>query len=124
MLSTFQVFFYSLNKLICTEVFPLKDVGGTILVHVFGAFFGLAASTNFIPTHLDWYTYDRARPSYISNLVSAVGMLFLFMYWPSFNAIGNVGTVAGVRIVVNTTIALTASTLTSGFVRLMKEKEQ
>ena len=36
--------FYGLNESICNEKLGVSDQGGSILVHVFGAYFGLAAS--------------------------------------------------------------------------------
>lgn len=39
--------FYTLNERICTVIFNVKDIGGSMTIHVFGAYFGLVASFFF-----------------------------------------------------------------------------
>ena len=46
-LATIEVIFYSLNEAICAGVFQAVDMGGSMYVHTFGAYFGLAASYFF-----------------------------------------------------------------------------
>lgn len=41
---------YGLNEAICENILHVSDQGGSILVHVFGAYFGIAASYGFQPT--------------------------------------------------------------------------
>jgi len=41
--------FWGLNMAICTQYFMAVDLGGSIIIHAFGAFFGLAASYHFQP---------------------------------------------------------------------------
>ena len=48
-LATVEIVFYTLNWAICDVIFEVKDVGRSMLVHVFGAYFGLAASYFFKP---------------------------------------------------------------------------
>jgi hypothetical protein len=38
---------YGLNEAICVEKLYVTDAGGSILVHTFGAYFGVAASFFF-----------------------------------------------------------------------------
>merc|ERR1739838_1182181 len=38
----FELIFYSINEYIAVEDFQVKDVGGSMLVHVFAAYFGVA----------------------------------------------------------------------------------
>lgn len=38
-----EVIFYTLNAAIITEIFKASDLGGSMIIHVFGAYFGLAA---------------------------------------------------------------------------------
>jgi len=42
-----EMIWYGLNEAICVEVLHVSDQGGSILVHVFGAYFGLAAAYGF-----------------------------------------------------------------------------
>ena len=57
-------------------------------IHEFGAYFGLIAS--YILT--DKKKLSEAKKSHFtdisptSNLLSLVGTIFLWMYWPSFNS--------------------------------------
>lgn len=59
------------------------DIGGSMTIHTFGAFFGVAACI-FYPSD-PVAKKDKCAGSYLTNLVAFVGTLFLFCYWPSFN---------------------------------------
>jgi len=41
------VCFYSLNNMIVTGVLGAVDIGGAMVIHMFGAYFGLAATFFF-----------------------------------------------------------------------------
>ena len=88
-------------------------MGGSIYVHTFGAYFGLACSgvvSNKRRIKKDSGKYEDGN--YESQLIAMVGTVFLFCYWPSFNgalASGN----AQMRVIVNTVLALTASCCTT-----------
>jgi len=41
--------FYGINEAICVNKFNVTDAGGSILVHTFGAYFGVAATYGFQP---------------------------------------------------------------------------
>lgn len=47
LLTTFEIIFYSLNESIGVSAFGAVDIGGSMFVHTFGAYFGLAASFFF-----------------------------------------------------------------------------
>ena len=38
---------YGINEAICVKIFGVTDAGGSILVHTFGAYYGLAATYGF-----------------------------------------------------------------------------
>jgi ammonium transporter Rh len=44
-----EMIFWGLNGAICEGMFHVKDVGGSMMVHTFGAYYGLAASYFFQP---------------------------------------------------------------------------
>ena len=46
-LATLEIFFYGLNEALCAGHFGAADMGGSMYVHTFGAYFGLAASYFF-----------------------------------------------------------------------------
>merc|ERR1719238_1930591 len=92
------------------------DMGGSIFVHTFGAYFGLALS----------WTISRSKPNdgsqgvedsvisrplngsnYNSDLFAMIGTIFLWMFWPSFN--GALATESQQhRVVINTVLSLSA----------------
>jgi ammonium transporter Rh len=114
----FEVLFFSCNESINTQYFKTSDMGGSVVVHTFGAYFGLACSwvlsprdaeTNRMNNKID--TSDNA-PSYNSDIFAMIGTIFLFMFWPSFNsALAPVNEQQ--RTVVNTLLSITASAATA-----------
>ena len=72
----FELFFWAINFYICVEYLGITDVGGSIVVHTFGAYFGLAVSLMCgIPLH-----DDENKSMYHSDLFSMIGTLFLVKY--------------------------------------------
>ena len=55
-------------------------------IHTFGAYFGLTAAYFFSPQAAIEDKEQRAVGGYTSNYVAMIGALFLYLYWPSFNA--------------------------------------
>lgn len=47
---TVESIFYSLNRVICIDLLGIHDPSGSMMISVFGAYFGLAASMFFNPT--------------------------------------------------------------------------
>lgn len=43
-MATFEVFFYCLNEAILIDIFQVFDIGGSMVIHTFGAFFGLSVA--------------------------------------------------------------------------------
>lgn len=77
-------------------------------IHTFGAYFGLAASYFFQPKKAIEQHDKKCVGGYNSQMVAMLGTIFLFCYWPSFNsAVAPV--ISQQRIVVNTTLSITAS---------------
>ena len=46
-LATIEMVFYTLNESIAIVIFNVKDIGGSMTIHMFGAYFGLVASYFF-----------------------------------------------------------------------------
>ena len=107
-MATLEVFFYCMNEAIVVEIFKIYDIGGSIVIHVFGAFFGLSVCLFY---QAEDAIKDRAQlniGNYLSDLVSMIGTLFLYAYWPSFNAALGSGTYIQ-RATVNTYLAIACS---------------
>ena len=60
-LTFWEMIFYGLNEAICVGKFSVTDAGGSILVHTFGAYFGIGAS----------FFFQSGRASGSKNLVSS-----------------------------------------------------
>lgn len=117
-MATFEVFFYCINEAIVVEIFKIYDIGGSIVIHTFGAFFGLSVALFYQAEDAIKDTAKLNSGNYLSDLVSMIGTLFLYAYWPSFNAALGSGTYMQ-RAVINTYLSIacsvTASILVSKF---------
>jgi ammonium transporter Rh len=91
--------------------FVIKDVGGGIFIHCFGAYFGLACAWVINDRNKGHFDNPKCKSGYRSNTFAMLGTIFLWMFWPSFNAAFSVGT-AQLRAICNTLISLTGSCIT------------
>jgi ammonium transporter Rh len=110
-----QSIFYAVNK----DVFVLgmigaEDVGGSMTIHMFGAYFGLAVSYALGPptdaAAVDATTGESLEDK-VSDVLALIGTTILWVYWPSFvGATETDNPVNEGHCVVNTILALLAST--------------
>lgn len=60
--------------------------GGAIVIHLFGAFFGLAVSIAM--RNRDMSASEAMEgSSYVSDVTAMLGTVILWIFWPSFNGI-------------------------------------
>jgi ammonium transporter Rh len=109
-----EVIFFSLNESIRFELHT-TDMGGSVVVHMFGALFGLALSLALNRKNGSSPSNDNNGSAYHSDMFAMIGTVFLWMYWPSFNASPADNITQKHRAVVNTVLALAGSGLT-GFI--------
>ncbi|XP_065191687.1 ammonium transporter Rh type A-like [Sycon ciliatum] len=111
----FEILIFATNEMIGVEHFKAVDIGGSMFVHTFGAYFGLAlsrvlASKTREARHGGQETKEGAI--YHSDLFAMIGTIILWIYWPSFNAALGSGDQRH-RAVINTYYALAACATTT-----------
>jgi len=109
----FELIFYNVNFFIGALKLQAVDMGGSMFVHTFGAYFGVAmawAMGRGSAAGLKGHPSNES--SKVSDTFAMIGTLFLWMFWPSFN-----GALAGAtsqhRVVLNTVLSLTGSCIGS-----------
>ncbi|EYC13817.1 hypothetical protein Y032_0042g549 [Ancylostoma ceylanicum] len=93
------------------HTFHVNDVGGSIVVHAFGAYFGLACSKAF--GDKSQREHENEGSIYHSDIYAMIGAIFLWVFWPSFNAGVAEPADARQRAVCNTFLSLVACTITT-----------
>ncbi|OWF53820.1 Ammonium transporter Rh type B-B [Mizuhopecten yessoensis] len=100
-----EVVFANLNEYIGTEHLKVSDVGGSMFIHAFGAYFGLAVSRVLYKEPHE--SSSNLRAGYLSDIFALIGTIFLWCFWPSFN--GGLASEDGrLRAVINTVASLVA----------------
>ena len=112
-LTFWEMLFWGLNVAICTQALMGVDMGGSIIIHAFGCFFGLAASYHFQPTLAAQSPNNMS--SHNSEIIAMIGSVFLWMFWPSFNgALAADGNQQN-RVFINTNLAIAAGCIGAAF---------
>eukprot|EP00033_Pygsuia_biforma_P000186 GCRY01000235.1.p1 GENE.GCRY01000235.1~~GCRY01000235.1.p1 ORF type:complete len:456 (+),score=100.44 GCRY01000235.1:59-1426(+) len=102
----FEMVFYGLNILFVALELKTADVGGSYVIHMFGAYFGLAASVWLSPSKkTQGADKDLNGSTIVSDTFACIGTIFLWIYWPSFNAV-LCGPGDHFRAIVNTVLVL------------------
>jgi ammonium transporter Rh len=109
LLGFLEIIFFAINENILLQI-GIMDVGGSIIVHVFGAYFGLAASA--VLTKTQWKDDPQNAATYHSDLFAMIGTTFLFVFWPSFVA-APAGPYDQERAIIATLLSLVGSTVTA-----------
>ncbi|KAL8625334.1 hypothetical protein ACOMHN_044477 [Nucella lapillus] len=81
------------------------DIGESMYVHIFGAYFGLAVARVLYSE--DSMDNEKEGAVYHSDIFSMIGTTFLWVYWPSFNGGATSGDEQH-RAVINTYLSLAA----------------
>jgi len=112
--------FYWFNIFIIYYKLNTHDIGGGYAIHVFGCYYGLAVT--FFLTEPATHNNPDNTNCYNSDLFSLAGTLFLWLLWPSFNAVTATPGIAMLRAVVNTLLSLCgAVVMTFGVSRLVSK---
>ncbi|KAF6115825.1 Rh associated glycoprotein [Phyllostomus discolor] len=107
-----EITIFAGNEHLVAEVFKASDIGASMTIHAFGAYFGLAVAGVLYRPGLR-RGHDNEESVYHSDLFAMIGTLFLWIFWPSFNsAIADAGE-KQYKAVVNTYFSLAACVLTA-----------
>uniref|UniRef100_A0A2I3GRX1 Ammonium transporter Rh type C n=1 Tax=Nomascus leucogenys TaxID=61853 RepID=A0A2I3GRX1_NOMLE len=112
MMTFFQVTLFAVNEFILLNLLKVKDAGGSMTIHTFGAYFGLTVTRILYRRNLE-QSKERQSSVYQSDLFAMIGTLFLWMYWPSFNSAISYHGDSQHRAAINTYCSLAACVLTS-----------
>ncbi|XP_041336767.1 ammonium transporter Rh type A [Pyrgilauda ruficollis] len=106
-LTLLEITMFACNEHLVTKVFKATDVGASMTIHAFGAYFGLAAAFVLYRPGLA-NKHDNDESTYHSDMFAMIGTLFLWLFWPSFNsAIAQAQVIA----IINTYYSLAACTI-------------
>ncbi|XP_060676702.1 ammonium transporter Rh type B isoform X2 [Hemiscyllium ocellatum] len=121
-MTMFESALFSINEYILLSVLQIKDAGGSMTIHTFGAYFGLTVARVLYRPQLD-KSREREGSVYHSDIFAMIGTLYLWMFWPSFNsAVTNLGS-AQHRTALNTYYSLAACTLATFAISSLVNKE-
>lgn len=104
------------NMYIMTDIYKVADIGGSIGIHTYGAYFGLGVSTAMRmkkPTESPKDTVALDGPTYTSDVTAMIGSIFLWIYWPSFNSGLANSDAEYQRAIINTYLSLASCTVTT-----------
>ncbi|KAG9339708.1 hypothetical protein JZ751_023354 [Albula glossodonta] len=107
-----EVPIFAITEWAVLKYLQINDVGGSILIHLFACYFGLGATfALYRPGLREGHAKEIA--GYRSDILSVLGTLFLWVFWPSFNSAMALKGDDQHRAVLHTFIGLSASTLTA-----------
>ncbi|KAM9408221.1 rh50-like protein [Pholidichthys leucotaenia] len=90
----------------------INDAGGSILIHLFACYFGLGVTFVLYRPSLN-AGHAKEITSYHSDILSVMGTLFLWVFWPSFNSALTFKGDDQHRAILHTFIGLCSSTMTA-----------
>ncbi|KAM4740171.1 ammonium transporter Rh type B-like [Anableps anableps] len=90
----------------------INDAGGSILIHLFACYFGLGVTFVLYRPSLN-KGHPKETTSYDSDILSVMGTLFLWVFWPSFNSALTFKGDDQHRAVLHTFLGLSSSTITA-----------
>ncbi|XP_060905728.1 ammonium transporter Rh type B [Labrus mixtus] len=111
-MAMFEVTLFAVNEFVLLTILGVKDAGGSMTIHTFGAYFGLMVTRVLYRPNLD-KSKSRNCSVYHSDLFAMIGTIYLWMFWPSFNSAITAHGDDQHRTAMNTYYSLAACTLAS-----------
>ncbi|XP_040463724.1 ammonium transporter Rh type B-like [Falco naumanni] len=121
-MATCEVPIYLASEWAIITSLGVLDAGGTITIHVFSCYFGLGVSKALFRT-AQWPVHPKETPTPHSDLLSLVGTLILWVFWPSFIAVLCQPGDAQHRAILNTILAMSSSAVTTVVVSSLLERD-
>ena len=115
LLTMFLLPIYSLNEILLLDVLGVKDIGGSMVIHTFGACFGLAVAyrLNYKNSKEHNKNLQTSQGSFTTCLI---GTVLLWALWPGFNG-GQCSNSMDLNLsILNTYFSLSASVLGTLFI--------
>ncbi|XP_074895632.1 ammonium transporter Rh type B [Buteo buteo] len=110
LLTLMGVILFTVNEYILLSLMGVRDSGGSLTVHTFGAYFGLMVSRILHQPHMDKCKKQQDTGNQ-PDVFAVVGTIYLWIFWPSFTSATTVRENAEPWAVLNTYFSLAASTL-------------
>ncbi|ELU18387.1 hypothetical protein CAPTEDRAFT_137751 [Capitella teleta] len=120
----FEIVLFQVNEWIGLTHFKVADVGGSIFVHVFGAYFGIACSRMLYKKDDMEEAEEKEGSVYHSDHFAMIGTVFLWLFWPSFNSAVAADGDDQLRAIINTYFCLAACCVTTFAVSSLIEKDK
>jgi len=111
-MAIFEVTLFAVNEFVLLTILGVKDAGGSMTIHTFGAYFGLMVTRVLYRPNLE-KSKSRNCSVYHSDLFAMIGTIYLWMFWPSFNSAITAHGDDQHRTAMNTYYSLAACTLAS-----------
>ncbi|XP_055995118.1 ammonium transporter Rh type B [Sorex fumeus] len=112
LMTLLEVVLFGVNEFVLLSLLGVRDAGGSMTIHTFGAYFGLVLSRVLYRPQLE-KSKHRQGSVYHSDLFAMIGTIFLWIFWPSFNSAPTALGDGQHRTALNTYYSLTASTLST-----------
>ncbi|NXM30382.1 RHAG protein, partial [Oxyruncus cristatus] len=84
-LTILEITIFACNEHLVADVFQATDVGASMTIHAFGAYFGLAVTLVLYRPGLK-NKHENDESTYHSDMFAMIGSLFLWLFWPSANS--------------------------------------
>uniref|UniRef100_A0A8C8ZCJ8 Ammonium transporter Rh type B n=1 Tax=Prolemur simus TaxID=1328070 RepID=A0A8C8ZCJ8_PROSS len=112
LMALLEVVLFGVNEFVLLGLLGVRDAGGSMTIHTFGAYFGLVLSRVLYRPRLE-KSKHRQGSVYHSDLFAMIGTIFLWIFWPSFNSAPTSLGDGQHRTALNTYYSLTSSTLSA-----------
>ncbi|NXI68007.1 RHAG protein, partial [Anseranas semipalmata] len=109
-LTILEITIFACNEHLVIEVLQATDVGASMTIHAFGAYFGLAVTLVLYRPGLK-NKHENEESTYHSDIFAMIGTLFLWIFWPSFNSAIAIEDIHQTKAAINTYYSLAACTV-------------